>query len=78
MFTSEAAKSLYQSPRWGAIAGKVSFRKSKALSIPAIGGNRDTMNLHLTQYRINPRDGGNRVILTQQHHTEYINPRNGG
>lgn len=29
----------YQSPRWGAIAGKVSFRKSKALSIPAMGGN---------------------------------------
>lgn len=58
MFTSEAAKSLYQSPRWGAI--DVSKIKSSGanISIPAMGGNKRYITQASLPTSINPRNGG--------------------
>ena len=37
MFTSEAAKSLYQSPQWGEIAASAAQLELERISIPAMG-----------------------------------------
>lgn len=48
----------YQSPQWGAIGGEMDFHCEWRVSIPAMGGNRETFYAMTDNKRINPRDGG--------------------